>query len=139
MSEEIREDLTTLGLKGVLKEKLPITYYTNIIDALTNSLWTSIEFAAMIAEKRNAQENIPPYTFRNQLVKMLEEIREYAFAVESKQGEPAEHTREHQVEEGLDVHFALLSSYDSINITKDEVRKAVTDCIVKFQAKGWLD
>jgi len=121
------------------KEKKPITFYTNIIEALTNSLWTGIEFAQMIAEARNAQPNIPPYTFRNQLGKMIEEIREYGFAVQSKQGDVEEHTREHQIEEGLDVHFATLSSYDVLKITKEEVKAAVTACIVKFQAKDWLD
>lgn len=121
------------------EEKKPIEFYTGLIDDLTNSLWVGIEFAALVAEKRNAQPNIPLYTFRTQLGKMLEEIREYAFAVQSKQGEPEEHTREHQIEESLDVHFATLSSYDVLKITKDEVKQAVTDCIIKFQAKGWLD
>ena len=121
------------------EDKKPITFYTGLIDELTNSLWVGIEFAALVAEKRNAQPDMPKYNFRNQLGKILEEIREYAFAVQSKQGEPAEHTREHQVEEALDVHFATLSSYDVINITKDEVKKAVTDCIIKFQDKDWLD
>lgn len=122
-----------------MSETKPITFYDNIIEALTNSLWTSIEFAQMIAVKRNEQPDTPPYTFRNQLGKMIEEIREYGFAVQSKQGDAEEHTREHQIEEGLDVHFATLSSYDVLKITKDEVKQAVTACIIKFQGKGWLD
>ena len=120
-------------------EKKPITFYTNLIDALTNSIWTGIEFAAMVAEKRNGQEGIPEYTFRNQLGKMLEEIREYNFAVQSKQGAPEEHTRDRCVNEGLDVHFATLSSYDVLKFSKDEVRQEVTNIIIKFQEKGWLD
>lgn len=111
----------------------------NTIDTLTNSLWTGIEFAQLVADGRNKQPDMPEYNFRSQLGKILEEIREYAFAVQSKQGDPAEHTRERQVEEGLDVYFATLSTYDVLKMTKDEVKKAVTACIVKFQAKGWLD
>lgn len=121
------------------EEKKPITFYTNIIDALTNSIWTGIEFAQMVAVKRNQQPNMPPYTFPNQVKKILEEIREYNFAVTEKQGDPKEHTREHQVEEGLDLHFATLSSYDVLKITKEEVKAQVTTCILKFQDKGWLD
>lgn len=121
------------------EEKKPITFYTNIIDALTNSILTGIEFAQIVAIKRNQQPNMPEYNFNNQTKKILEEVREYVFAVASRQGEEKEHTREKQVEEGLDLYFATLSSYDTLKITREEIREAVTTCIVKFQDKGWLD
>jgi len=121
------------------EQKKPTTFYTDIIDGLTNSIWGGIEFAKLIAIKRNQQSNMPEYNFRNQLGKILEEIREYAFAVQSKQGDEAEHTRKKQIEEAMDVYFATLSSYDVLKITKDEVKESVTSCIIKFQDKGWLD
>ncbi|MCH7865277.1 MAG: hypothetical protein IIC56_08705 [Proteobacteria bacterium] len=116
------------------------TEIANTIDSLTNAIWGLIEFSNLVTKNHQAQrEPKPMWNFKDQMRKIIEEIREYSFAVTVKQGDEAEHTRAKQIEEGFDVLFATLTSYTIQNITRDEVHDEVVTIVTKFNERGWLD
>ena len=112
----------------------------NTIDSLTNAIWSLVEFSNMVTKNHQAQrEPKPMWSFKDQMHKIMEEIREYNFAVTVNQGEDKEHTREKQIEEGFDLLFATLTSYTIQNLTREEVHDEVTIIVKKFNDRGWLD
>ena len=112
----------------------------NTIDTLTKAIWSLIEFSNMVTKNHQAQrEPKPMWIFKDQMRKILEEIREYNFAVTVNQGDIAEHTREKQIEEGFDVLFATLTTYSIQKVTYDEVHQEVVTIMNKFNERGWLD
>jgi len=112
----------------------------NTIDTLTNAIWALVNFSNLVTKNHQAQrEPKPMWSFKDQLRKVLEEIREYNFAVTSKQGDEKEHTREKQVEEGFDVLFATLTSYTILDLTRDELHQQIVTIVNKFNERKWLD
>ena len=112
----------------------------NTIDSLTNAIWALIQFSNMVTKNHQKQrEPKEMWNFKDQMHKIVEEFREYSFAVTSKQGDPKEHTREKQIEEGFDVLFATLTSYTIQNITREEIHNEVVTIMNKFNDRGWLD
>lgn len=80
----------------------------------------------------------PILSYKDAMRKLLEEIREYNFAVVSKQGDPKEHTREHQIEESVDTLMALLTSLNVLGVTPEELNTQVKAVLDKFDARNWL-
>jgi len=116
------------------------TEIANTIDTLTNAIWSLIKFSNLVTKNHQAQrEPKEMWSFKDQMRKVIEEIREYNFAVTVKQGDEKEHTREKQIEEGFDVLFATLTSYTIQNVTYDDVHKEVVTIMNKFNERGWLD
>lgn len=112
----------------------------NTIDTLTNAIWALVQFSNLVTKNHQGQrEGKPMWSFKDQMHKIIEEIREYNFAVTSKQGPDEEHTRQKQIEEGFDVLFATLTSYTIQNITRDEVHQEIVTIVNKFNERGWLD
>ncbi len=113
---------------------------TNYIDTLSNAIWGLVEFSNMVTRNhQKLREPQPMWDFKDQVRKILEEIREYTFAVSGEQGEPTEHTRPRQIEEGFDVLMATLTSYTILNLTKEEIHQEVTTIVKKFHERNWLD
>lgn len=110
----------------------------NTINTISNSLWSLIEFSNTVTVNHQAKDKIE-LVFKDAIRKILEEVREYSFAVTEKQGEPEQHTRPRCVEEGFDVLFAGLMSHSLLNTTKQEVHDAVEVIVTNFNVKGWLD
>lgn len=115
------------------------TEITKTVDDLTNAIWSLIEFSNIVTKNAQAQREPKVWTFKDQMHKILEEIREYNFAVTSNQGDPKEHTRVKQIEEGLDVLLATITSYNVQKITREEVHEGITAIMNKFNERGWLE
>ena len=113
---------------------------TNYIDTLSNAIWGLVNFSNMVTKNhQKLREPQPMWSFKDQLRKVLEEIREYNNAVTGTQGNPEEFTRAHQIEEGFDVLMATLTSYTILNLTKEEIHQEVTTIVKKFNERNWLD
>ena len=113
---------------------------TNYIDTLSNAIFALVQFSNMVTRNHQAlREPQPMWNFKDQMRKILEEVREYSHAVTETQGNPEEHTRAHQIEEGFDVMMATLTSYTILNLTKEEIHQEVTTIVKKFNERKWLD
>jgi len=109
------------------------------IEVVTFSVSNLKRFSKVITDNAQKQrEPKPMWTFKDQMHKILEEIREYNFAVTGKQGESKEHTRERKIQEGLDLMFTVLTSFDVLEITEEEIIRETETTVRKFNERGWL-
>ena len=109
------------------------------IEAVSLSLANLKRFSKVITDNAQKQrEPKPMWTFKDQMHNILEEIREYNFAVTSIQGESKEHTRERRIQVGLDLMFSVLTSFDVLEITDEEIARETETTVRKFNERGWL-
>lgn len=100
-----------------------------LADIITNSLWMLIQTTKPITDK-HIEDYEAKWPIAEQYLKVHEETDEaYKGYKRNLTGWKQEH---------LDMMFSQLTLFHLHNFKKEDIRKEVKDCLIKFHERGWL-
>lgn len=115
------------------KSNLPETTIKKLEDKahkLTDIFWQLVQETKPITEAHIADHE-GKWPIEKQYLKVYEEVGEAQKAYERNYDD--------KDEEHLDIIFASLTLHHFYNMSKDDIFSAIYLCLIKFEAKGWMD